>query len=410
MNGEAELVRVSMLGGFRIQSGVQQVSESRNRARLLWNLLEYLVAFRHRDVPQEELIGVLWQDDEIDNPSGALKNLVYRIRTVLSSQGIPQAKKMILCRRGAYSWNNGLPTVVDVEEFERLVQKADGESGRPREQLTLYLEAISLYKGDFLPKSASEEWVTPLSTYYRGLYVKCVEQTARLLTDAGRYQEIVDIAQQALVIDQFEEGFHAVLLRALTAMEAYPRAMAHYERVNRLFYRELGVKPSEDLQQLYQELVQNTMQPKTDLETIKKDLRETSLEQGAFFCEYDVFKNIYQLKARIAERTGQSVFLLLLTAAGAEGEPLSPKLLSSSMDRLQDCLLQSLRRSDVAARCSATQFVAMLSSLTQENGLLVQQRILNRFQKENVQPEVCIQFRFQPMEPMDGPPGKQKAR
>ena len=253
MNGEAELVRVSMLGGFRIQSGVQQVSESRNRARLLWNLLEYLVAFRHRDVPQEELIGVLWQDDEIDNPSGALKNLVYRIRTVLSSQGIPQAKKMILCRRGAYSWNNGLPTVVDVEEFERLVQKADGESDRPREQLTLYLEAISLYKGDFLPKSASEEWVTPLSTYYRGLYVKCVEQTARLLTDAGRYQEIVDIAQQALVIDQFEEGFHAVLLRALTAMEAYPRAMAHYERVNRLFYRELGVKPSEDLQQLYQD-------------------------------------------------------------------------------------------------------------------------------------------------------------
>lgn len=402
MNNETELVRISMLGEFRIQSGEQQVSESRNRARLLWNLLEYLVAFRHRDVPQEELIGVLWPEDEIDNPSGALKNLVYRIRMVLSSQGISQAKKMILCRRGAYSWNNGLSTVVDAEEFERLVQKADGESARPREQLALYLKALSLYKGDFLPKSASEEWVTPLSTYYRGLYVKCVEQ-------AARYQEIADIAQQALVIDQFEEAFHAVLLRALTAMEAYPRAMAHYERVSRLFYRELGVKPSEGLQELYQELVQNTMQPKTDLETIKKDLQETSLEQGAFFCEYDAFKNIYQLKARIAERTGQSVFLLLLTAAGADGEPLSPKILSSSMDRLQDCLLKSLRRSDVAARCSATQFVAMLPSLTQENSLLIQQRIQNRFQRENFQPAVHIQFLFQPMESMNGSPGRRKA-
>ena len=154
MNREAELIHISMLGEFRVRSGGQQVSESRNRARLLWNLLEYLVAFRHRDVPQEELIGVLWQDDKIDNPSGALKNLVYRIRTVLSSQGISQAKKMILCRRGAYAWNNSLPTVVDVEEFERLVQKADGEGGRPREQLALYLEALSFYKGDFLPKTA----------------------------------------------------------------------------------------------------------------------------------------------------------------------------------------------------------------------------------------------------------------
>lgn len=59
MNREAELIHISMLGEFRVRSGGQQVSESRNRARLLWNLLEYLVAFRHRDVPQEELIGVL---------------------------------------------------------------------------------------------------------------------------------------------------------------------------------------------------------------------------------------------------------------------------------------------------------------------------------------------------------------
>lgn len=402
VGGQEGVIRISMLGEFRLQSGGQQVCESRNRARLLWNLLEYLVAFRHRDVPQDELIGVLWHDSEIDNPFGALKNLVYRIRMVLSSQGIPQAKKMILCRRGAYSWNNSLPTVVDAEEFERLIQKAEGKDVHPQEQLDLCLKALSCYKGDFLPKSASEEWVIPLSTYYRGLYVKCVEKTAQLLTKVGRYQEIVDIAQQAIVVDQFEEAFHRVLLCALTAMGSYQRAMAHYEHICGLFYRELGVKPSEELQELYQDLVQNTLQAETNLETVKEELQETSLKQGVFFCEYEVFKNIYQLQARVAERTGQSVFLLLLTACGTDGEPLSPKALSSGMDQLQSCLLRSLRRSDVASRCSATQFVVMLSALSAENGLMVQQRIVSRFTKENPRSAICIRSKLQAMEAWNG--------
>lgn len=36
-------VRVSMLGGFRLQAGGCEVDESLNRARQLWNLLEYLL-------------------------------------------------------------------------------------------------------------------------------------------------------------------------------------------------------------------------------------------------------------------------------------------------------------------------------------------------------------------------------
>ena len=149
-------VRVSMLGGFRLQAGGCEVDESLNRARQLWNLLEYLIAFRHRDISPDELVRTLWHDDEIGNPSSALKNLVYRIRTIMTSQGIPFAKNMILCRRGTYSWNNALPTTVDTEEFERLIREADEKDGQAAEQLKLYLLALSYYKGDLLPKSSFE--------------------------------------------------------------------------------------------------------------------------------------------------------------------------------------------------------------------------------------------------------------
>lgn len=83
--------------------------------------------------PPDELVDVLWHNDEIDNPSSALKNLVYRVRTILVSHGIPGAKNIILCQRGTYSWNNALTTTVDIEEFERLIREADEKESQPAE-------------------------------------------------------------------------------------------------------------------------------------------------------------------------------------------------------------------------------------------------------------------------------------
>lgn len=72
-----------------------------------------------------------------------------------------------------------------------------------------------------------------------------------------------------------------------------------------------------------------------------------------------------------------------MTVTDTQGQIPAIKLLNNSMDRLRDCLLHSLRRNDVVSRFSATQFVVMLSSLTFENSLMVQDRILGRFKREN---------------------------
>ena len=95
-----------------------------------------------------------------------------------------------------------------------------------------------------------------------------------------------------------------------------------------------------------------------------------------------------------------SVFLLLLTVTDTQGQIPAIKLLNNSMDRLRDCLLHSLRRNDVVSRFSATQFVVMLSSLTFENSLMVQDRILGRFKRENPRIAVRIHPKLQPMDPI----------
>ena len=75
---------VNMFGEFIIRAEDRSISGDDNRAKKLWLLLAYLIYNRHRVVKQSELIDILWSEYERGaNPSGALKTLLYRVRSLL---------------------------------------------------------------------------------------------------------------------------------------------------------------------------------------------------------------------------------------------------------------------------------------------------------------------------------------
>ena len=61
-----------------------------------------------------------------------------------------------------------------------------------------------------------------------------------------------------------------------------------------------------------------------DLSTIREILLDGGTNKGAFCCEPSVFRDIYQLEARAIERTGDSIFLCLLTISNLKGDLLKP--------------------------------------------------------------------------------------
>lgn len=116
-------IRIAMLGEFRVTVGDAVVSGGGARANQIWNLLQYLVAFRHKTLSQEEIIDAMWEEGTGD-PASALKNRVYRIRTAFAKAGAPYAKDVIRLSGGVYAWNNDLPCQVDTEIFEDCCARA----------------------------------------------------------------------------------------------------------------------------------------------------------------------------------------------------------------------------------------------------------------------------------------------
>jgi len=371
-----------MFGGFTIQVGEVLVKNSSSRSYQVWNLLEYLIAFRHKTISTTEMYDALWEEDDIDNPANALKNLIYRIRSVFGNYDLPFAKSIVTYTGGTYQWNNDIPCTVDVEEFEGLYKRASNPAQPVELRIENYQNAIELYKGNFLASSGYKNWIVPVGSYYKSIYFKCVGDLLGLLADQQRYPEMETTCQKALMIDQFEEVVHEYLIMALSRQGQQNKAIAHYNFVSGLFLGELGVKPSASLRNLYRQIAKTAKSVEIDIGIIRQDFREIEPADGAFYCEYEVFKSVYQVLARTAPRSDQSVYVVLLTITDQLGEMPDPEQRKGAMSALFGAVQKNTRRCDVFARFSASQYILLLST-TSTDGCDIALRRVSKMYKQN---------------------------
>jgi DNA-binding SARP family transcriptional activator len=368
-----------------------------SRSQKMWNLLAYLIIHRNRNVPQEELIDILWPDDNSQNPGNALKTLLYRTRaTILPFLG--DEPQLILSQRGSYSWNHGLNCNVDAEQFADLARQASDKSLPVSQRRDLYRQAVDLYKQDFLPRLAEQLWVIPLAAYYHSLYLDAVFEYANLLLAAEQYAELASLINTAILIEPYDDKLHAMLITALLRQGNSLAALNHYDVATDLLYRNFGVRPSEELRALYQEIMKERKSLEMDLAVIQNDLQETASRPGAFVCDYGFFREAYRLEARRAGREGSCVHVVLMTVSLPDGKTPSLKPLNATMDQLLEAIRLNLRRGDVVTRYSGAQYVLLLPTANYEDSQMVLERIVNSFYQQNRKNFLKISYKLQQMD------------
>lgn len=133
-----------------------------------------------------------------------------------------------------------------------------------------------------------------------------------------------------------------------------------------------------------------------DLEHLRSFIQEMGYRKGAYQVEYDGFKKIYRFVARCIGRTGQDVQTLLFTLIKADGNSPTVTELVFAMDNLRDAVNESIRRGDVATNYSSSQFVVILMDSTIEDGLMVANRIVEKYNElHHYQPDVELHFDIQ---------------
>ena len=397
-----DTVYVTVLGRFSIRNKEHTLSQASGRTKQVWLLIEYLITHRNVETPVDKLIEALWSDESsCGDPLNALKNLVYRARDLLKKSLHDSATSFIVYSNGTYRWNPALRCVVDVEELERLAKEAASGKVSREQKIALYEQAISCYQGDFLPNSSWCNWVISRAAYLSSLYVDCVLRLCSLYEENQQYHEIIAVCETAAVRVPFEESIHKILTYAYISTGQNNKALKHYNYVTDLFYRELGVDISSDLRELYKQITNSINQVEMDLSVIKGDLKEACAGSSAFFCDYEIFKNLYRVQARSLMRTGQSIFVALLSLLDSHGCIPRDSKTAPAVNLLKTDILSSLRKGDTVAAYSSTQFIVMLPLITYENAEMVMRRIIRRFEKDYPKKDARIIYKLGPVESVE---------
>ena len=383
-------LKVTMFGEFSVTYGENTINEHSKRSKKLWLLLQYLTINHSRMVSQTELIDILSGEDEGVNPTSALKTKVHRLRDILSELNCEVP--VIICVNGAYSINPEIELEIDAERFESSFKAASAATDH-EERLRLILEAVNIYNGDFLSKSAYESWVVPLNTYYRSIYSKAVRMAIDLFTEAGKLHEIIAMCSRAAIVNPYDEYVYYSHIKALAELGEQESAIKQYEIVTNLMMTKFGIPPSKELVELYDTAIKSQTKAKADIDAVMEDLMEQRWVSGAFYCDYQIFKHLYQLEYREAMRTGIHLNICLLSVcSGDDLPPQNP--LNKAMERLQGCISRSLRGSDIFARYSVSQYVIMLANTNEQTGAIIMKRIEKAFKRENTNKDIELRYTF----------------
>lgn len=260
-------------------------------------LLAYL-AVTGRSCSRESLAGLLW---------GEMPEAAARANLRVTLNRLPLRLRSFL-----YIDHNTIalkPTEValDVNTLETAV------SGNA----TAWQTAVALYRSDFLDgltipdAPAFEEWALLQRERLRLLVIDLLYRLAADALDRQAYADGITYARRSLVLDNWREEAHRLLMRMLALDGRRSDALSQFETCRRLLAENLGVEPTATTIALYEAIKQDHLSPSLSLPLALSSPHNLPASAASFVGRES---ELAQLTALLAQADGR-----LLTILGPGG-------------------------------------------------------------------------------------------
>lgn len=372
----SETYYVKTFGGLEITNDNVTVNIVELFGKQLVNLLQVLLFHSEKPVQKDELIDILWPESK--NPSSALKFSIFRLRSELNEIDFFKDKEVIVTTRKGYILNPNLDWNIDFVELQKAYNQInEGAELLDEKEFKIARKIFRLYQGRFYASPSQLHWILQKQEVFRQMYVKTMMRTSCYLYTQKRYDEMMLMNYQAVLIEPFNEGLHYYYMKGLVATRNYREALKYYDELNNIFLSELGTGLSKRFKQLYDIIIaDHAKEENKDMETIIRELSNRDQQNQGFFCSYEIFKYFYELLLKMSVRNEQNYYLIMLQFSDGT---LDYEKVGVDFDRVKRLVSSCLRSNDLFTRTSETQLLLLVDCQTEENAHLIIQRISNKF-------------------------------
>jgi SARP family transcriptional regulator, regulator of embCAB operon len=253
--GDPPAPMFSLLGPVAVRTDDRDYAPTAPR---LLQLLALLMMRSNRRVHPESIAREVWSDG---TPPADLRAgvhaLVAELRACIEGAGPAAAGRHVLAIRRPGYVLRVRPDQIDVLVFQQLVQQGleAFRSGHFDEAARLLRTGLDLWSGDPMAN-------VPCGPVLSAYAVELREQlrAARYLRiqadiEAGRAEELLGELRTLVTDDPLDEGIHAQLMHVLGILGRRSEALTLYRQLRERLVDELGLEPSEQLQDLRRDVL-----------------------------------------------------------------------------------------------------------------------------------------------------------
>ena len=375
-------IQVNMFGGLGITCDGKNISIGKNKTAKYVQLLEIVWLSGEAGVQKDYLMSVLYDREEQSNISNSFNNLIYQMHKQLKKSGLPE-HDYIVNRDGVFFTDAEARMDFDVMRFVSNIEKAR-TSEDEAQSISFYRTAFDEYRSELLPELATTEWVIIKSVQLQKMYSESVITLGSFYQRQGDFESMYKIFKRAVELYPDEE-WQVGEINALIGMESYKEAYAVYDETVRYYTDELGVTPGNELLECYERMSRQITNEPGKILQIRDDILEHRGatghdDEGAYDCSFPSFIDAYHILSRNMERSGQSVYMMLLNIVDYEGKKITNTAkLETRSKLLHDAISMTLRQGDTYCKYSLGQYLLLLVGTSRESCKTVYRRVLNKF-------------------------------
>lgn len=266
-------------------------------------------------VSVERLVDEVWGDGPPPSAAHSLESYVSRLRQLFTGQG------PAIVRRGAGYVLELRGAVLDAEAFAQLHDDAAhaAAEGMAERAAELAVAALAVWRGPALADVALASAGRAEAERLEELRLRTYEVRFEAELELGRHEHVVGELQSLVGQNPYRERFVAELMLALYRAGRQAEALDVYERIRRRLDSDLGLQPSQELQQLSGQMVRQdpALRPRPPSMSRGEPRRVASEKTGRF--------------SGLVAAGAATIFALAFTASGSTAVQARPV---PTLDRL----------------------------------------------------------------------------
>lgn len=384
---QAKKIYFQMLGSFDYHQEEADVGKRDIilKGKKSLSFLQYLIVNHIGSITCEALIDRFWGEGRSADPSGVLRYTMSRTRQQLAKM-FPEYENLLLTVPNGFVWNPDVELILDSEQFEKMYMHAKHLAEEA--QADAFLEAISMYKDDFLADN-NDGWVLPLRAYYRTLYRDACKSVLPLLESQERWLDMIQVCEPAYRRDFSAEEITEYLMKAYIALGQPRLAIDHYQVFSDTLHKEYEIEPSEQVMQVYVRAV-GSEKGEFGKEDILSLVLDHQKQKKAYKCSFGTFQSITEIEMRHQARLKQESCIVMARVVRTSS-------VTTDVRRLERVLLEGLRAGDPVAKLNQNSYVVLLSGASEENARVVMERLKSKFTKLYSHSQALIDYQVCPL-------------